>query len=72
MEENFVARIASAAAKIEELLKQSPELSSWDIKLKLKLSSSGLYLALGYLSSSGKIELLPEELNYRVRLKNNS
>ncbi len=72
MEENFISKVAAAASKIEEILNQNQELSSWDIKLKLKLSSSGLYLALGYLAASGKIDLQPEDLNYRVKIKKNA
>ncbi len=72
MEDNFSSKLAQAAGKIEEILSREKELNSWDIKLRLKMSASLLYLALGHLSASGKIDLAPEELNYRVRLRNNS
>ena len=47
----FTDTIAQAADKIAELLKDGGEITSWDIKLKLHLSSSALYLALGWLAA---------------------
>ncbi|MEW5951238.1 MAG: hypothetical protein GX447_02290 [Elusimicrobia bacterium] len=72
MEDNFSSKLGEAASKIEEALKAHNELTAWDLKLKFKMSASLLYLSLGFLSALGKIELLPDELNYRVRIKKNS
>lgn len=72
MEDNFLSKLAQAADKIEEIISKEKELNSWDIKLRLKMSASLLYLALGYLSALGKIDIAAEDLNYTVRLKNNS
>lgn len=64
----FSDTIAQTAEKITELLKNGAETTSWDIKLKLHLSSSSLYLALGWLSARGRISLYPQDLNYRVKI----
>jgi len=63
----FADLVAQNAAKILELLK-SGESTSWDLKLKLHLSSSALYLALGWLAAQGKVALYPQDLNFKVRL----
>lgn len=68
MQEDFLEIVEKNAAKVLELLQSSSVLSSWDIKLKLKLSASQLYMALGYLIANKKIFVYPEELNYKVKL----
>jgi len=40
--------------------------TSWDLKLKLRLSGSALYLALGRLEAMNKITIMPDELNLKV------
>ena len=64
----FTDTIAQAADKIAELLKDGGEITSWDIKLKLHLSSSALYLALGWLAAQGKINMYPQDLNFKIKL----
>ncbi|PIS47064.1 MAG: hypothetical protein COT17_05360 [Elusimicrobia bacterium CG08_land_8_20_14_0_20_51_18] len=68
MQENFSEVVSQNAEKIIGLLKNAPAANSWDIKLKLKLSSSNLYLALGYLISANKITIFPDDLNYKIKL----
>ena len=64
----FTDTIPQTAEKITDLLKGGVEATSWDIKLKLHLSSSYLYLALGWLAAQGKINMYPQDLNYRIKL----
>jgi len=64
----FTDTIAQIAANITELLKDGGETTSWDIKLKLHLSSSSLYLALGHLAAQGRISIYPQDLNYKIKL----
>ncbi len=63
----FTESVAQNAAKILEMLKEG-ESTSWDIKLKLHLSSSALYLALGWLCAQQKIELYPQDLNFKIKV----
>lgn len=64
----FTDTIAQTADKIAELLKDGVETTAWDIKLKLHLSSSVLYLALGRLDAQGKITMYPQDLNFKIKL----
>ena len=64
----FADTITQTADKITDLLKGGGETTSWDIKLKLHLSSSALYLALGWLAAQGKINMYPQDLNYKIKL----
>ncbi len=65
----YTDTLAQTAANLLEALKASGgDASSWDLKFKLHLSSSSLYLALGWLAAQGKIALYPKELNFRVVL----
>ncbi|HOW89838.1 MAG TPA: winged helix-turn-helix domain-containing protein [Elusimicrobiales bacterium] len=70
MSENvkFTDSIPQTAEKIADMLKGGAEATSWDIKLKLRLSSSSLYLALGWLAAQGRINMYPQDLNFRVKL----
>ncbi|HBB68328.1 MAG: hypothetical protein A2X28_01620 [Elusimicrobia bacterium GWA2_56_46] len=63
----FTDTVAQTAGKIADLLKGGEETTSWDLKLKLHLSSSALYLALGWLAAQGKVALYPQDLNYRIK-----
>jgi hypothetical protein len=63
----FTETVAQNAAKILELLKTG-ENTSWDLKLKLHLSSSALYLALGWLAAQDKVALYPQDLNFRIKI----
>ena len=66
----FTDTLAQTAGNLLEAIKAAGgDASSWDLKLKLHLSSSSLYLALGWLAAQGKISLHPKELNFRVVLK---
>ena len=65
----FTDTLAQTAGNLLETLKAAGgDASSWDLKLKLHLSSSSLYLALGWLAAQGKVSLHPKELNFRVLL----
>ncbi|MBI4801540.1 MAG: winged helix-turn-helix domain-containing protein [Elusimicrobia bacterium] len=65
----FTDTVAQTAEKISAILKERHgETTSWDLKLKLHLSSSALYLALGWLAAQGKIQLYPQDLNYKIKL----
>ncbi|MDP2865212.1 MAG: winged helix-turn-helix domain-containing protein [Elusimicrobiota bacterium] len=65
----FTDTLAQTAGNLLETLKASGgDATSWDLKFKLHLSSSSLYLALGWLAAQGKIALYPKELNFRVVL----
>lgn len=65
----FTDTVAQTAGNLLEALKAAGgDASSWDLKLKLHLSSSALYLALGWLAAQGKVALYPKELNFRVVL----
>ncbi|MCX5785807.1 MAG: winged helix-turn-helix domain-containing protein [Elusimicrobia bacterium] len=63
----FADTVAQNAANVLDLLKAG-ENTSWDIKLKLHLSSSALYLALGWLAAQGKVALYPQDLNFKVKI----
>ena len=62
----FERDIIQTAEKIMQSIPTEGELTSWELKTKLHLSSSMLYLALGFLLNQGKIKLSPDQLNYRV------
>ncbi len=62
----FAETVNNTSNKILEILNTEGKASSWDIKLKLHLSSSELYLALGQLSARNKIQLYPKDLTYTV------
>lgn len=64
----FTDIVGQTADKVADLLKDGGEATSWDIKIKLHLSSSSLYLALGWLAAQGKIEMYPQDLTYKIRL----
>ena len=65
----FTDTLAQTAGNVLDTLKAAGgDVTSWDLKLKLHLSSSTLYLALGWLAAQGKIALYPKELNFRVVL----
>ncbi|MEF3280058.1 MAG: hypothetical protein K6357_03735 [Elusimicrobiota bacterium] len=71
-DEEISKKIEDNTLKILELLSKEPMLSSWEIKLKLRISSSELYLSLGYLLAQKKIKMTLENLIYKVNLKNES
>jgi hypothetical protein len=60
--------VVDNAEKILSLLKSKHSLSSWDIKITLKISSSELYLSLGYLMAEKKINISLTDLTYRIEL----
>ncbi|MCK5106531.1 MAG: winged helix-turn-helix domain-containing protein [Elusimicrobiales bacterium] len=64
----FGESIVNNSNKILQILKSGEEMSSWDIKLKLHLSSSELYLAIGRLFANNDIQLYQKDLTYIVRL----
>ena len=58
--------IQLAVKQISEFLEKNQTASSWQLKVKMRLSSSVLYLALGALYQQGKISLEADDINYRV------
>ncbi len=58
--------IQSAVTRITEYLTEHKTASSWQLKVMFRLSSSVLYLALGFLYSQGKISLEADGINYHV------
>ena len=62
----FSETVTNTSNRILEILNAEGKTSSWDIKLKLHLSSSELYIALGQLSARDKIQLYPKDLTYAV------
>lgn len=42
--------------------------TAWELKLKLHLSSSALFLALGRLEALNKVNVFPEDINFRITL----
>lgn len=65
----YTDTVAQTAGNLLEALRGAGgDASSWDLKLKLHLSSSALYLALGWLAAQGKVALYPKDLNFRVLL----
>ena len=63
----FGESIVNNSTKILQVLKNDGEMTSWDLKLKLHLSSSALYLALGQLFANKDIELSQKDLTYIVK-----
>lgn len=69
--ENLKDRLISNSNKILEILNEKNQVSSWELKMKLNLSSSELYLTLGYLLSNEKIIIVQENLIYKIMLNKN-
>lgn len=67
----FKENITATSSKILELLKDKENITSWQIKVSLNISSSLLYLALGALENQNKITIEPDGLNYKVTKTNN-
>ena len=65
----FTDTLGQTAGNVLEALKAAGgDATSWDLKLKLHLSSSALYMALGWLAAERKIALYPKDLTFRVVL----
>jgi hypothetical protein len=62
----FKENINTAASRIMELFKDKEEVSSWQVKVALQLSSSVMYMALGMLLAGGKITVEPDGINYKI------
>lgn len=62
LEEN----IQTAISRMTEYLKTHEKVSSWQLKVMFRLSSSVLYLALGQLLAQNKISLEADGINYIV------
>ena len=60
--------IQAACSRMLEYLQDKQEVSSWQLKLDLHLSSSVLYLSLGSLYNQGKIRLEADGINYKISL----
>ncbi|MFA5161215.1 MAG: hypothetical protein WC421_03130 [Elusimicrobiales bacterium] len=58
--------LSELAERILRAVPADGEITSWEIKNKLHISSSMLYLALGRLSAENKIRIMPDQLNYRI------
>lgn len=66
----FSDLIKNNAAKIMEEINAEKELSSWQLKVKLHLSGSALFLALGYLAAKEQIQIIPMGLTHKIVLNN--
>lgn len=62
----FKENLDNVSARIYDFIKDKPEVTSWQIKLALNLSSSVMYIALGVLLQSGKITVTPDGINYKI------
>lgn len=58
---------ANADRILAEITTAGKPVTAWELKMKLHLSSSQLYLALGCLLQRAAIELEPQELTYVVK-----
>ncbi|HOX22651.1 MAG TPA: hypothetical protein PLL10_04240 [Elusimicrobiales bacterium] len=67
----FEEKVRDTADKIAGLLRAEGKISSWEIKTRLHLSSSLLYIALGRLQERGLAQLEPDQLNYLVKSAQN-
>ncbi|MEK7287224.1 MAG: winged helix-turn-helix domain-containing protein [Elusimicrobiota bacterium] len=59
--------IEEAARRIEEALNQEP-IEVMQLKLKLEISASKLFLALGWMMREGRVGLEPSEFGYKASL----
>lgn len=55
-----------AISQISDYLAKNNQVTSWQLKVMLRLSSSVLYLALGALYQQGKISLEADGINYHI------
>jgi len=62
----FKENIDNVSARIYDFVKDKPEVTSWQIKLALNISSSIMFLALGVLMQNGKITVDPDGINYKI------
>ncbi len=62
----FKENLDNVSARIYDFIKDKQEVTSWQIKLSLNLSSSVMYIALGALLQSGKITVNPDGINYKI------
>ncbi|MBI2071019.1 MAG: hypothetical protein HYT79_10525 [Elusimicrobia bacterium] len=53
--------------RIEELLGENQAVEVMHLKLKLEVAASRLFLALGWMLSESRVELLPSDYGYQVR-----
>ncbi|WP_424244022.1 hypothetical protein Dip510_001208 [Elusimicrobium posterum] len=61
--------IKQISSKILETLQSDASVTTaWQVKLRLKISSSILYMALGMLMAEGKIAVLQQGLDYKISL----
>ncbi|ACC97973.1 hypothetical protein Emin_0416 [Elusimicrobium minutum Pei191] len=61
--------IKDTSAKILAYLQGKEKVSSWELKLRLHLAGSMLYISLGSLLEQGKIEVEQHGLDYNIKLK---
>ena len=65
---DFATQLDSIAERIlAELEAAGQAKTAWELKLRLKIPLSELYLALGRLERDGCIHIAPEGLSYRVQ-----
>ncbi|MBI4063521.1 MAG: winged helix-turn-helix domain-containing protein [Elusimicrobia bacterium] len=60
--------IEEIAEKIRLILNSEGATETTHLKLKLELSASKLFLALGWMLKEGKVEMEASEYGYKVRL----
>jgi len=66
---DFDRELEAIGARVMEVLEHLPagdSITAWELKFKVKVALSPLYLALGALQASGRIRIQPDGLNYRI------
>ena len=62
--------LQQTSAQILALLRSDSSVdTALQIKLKLRISSSALYMALGFLAAENKIEISQQGIDYKINLK---
>jgi hypothetical protein len=70
IENEFTQELEIIAGKVTGVIegfRPEDSITVWDLKLKLKVGLSPLYMALGLLQERGRIRLSPDGLTYRVQ-----
>ena len=70
LSQNKETMVKNAEQVIKALQGMGGQSTAWDLKLKLRLTGSALYMALGRLEALDMISVIPEELSFKVVLLN--
>ena len=65
---DFPNQIDALAGRVLKELKPDAPATAWEMKLKLKVPLSVLYMALGQLMKDELVRVAPEGLSYRIHL----